>query len=73
MEEKLLRFMAQLGFIAVCVWVVSAAFGEKEPVKVPTPPKPNQQRALGDVWQRGCIAEPYAQGSFSPGLAMGRA
>jgi hypothetical protein len=72
MEEKLLKLMAQLGLIAVVIWALAGAFGQRDQVAIaqkPAPPYPGW--AKGDVWAKGCIAVPYAQGTYQPGLQMG--
>jgi len=71
MEEKLLKVMAQLGLVAILIWVLAGAFGRRDEAVVSSPPCPKQPRAKGDVWQRSCIEAPYAQGTFEPGLYMG--
>lgn len=71
MENTLLKLMAQLGLIAVCIWVVAGAFGQRNQVAVKSSCSGRwRKRVKGDVWQRGCVAAPYAQGTYEPGLQM---
>ena len=71
MEEKLLKLMAQLGLIAVLIWVLAAAFGKRDQAAIKSSGCGQRKpRAKGDVWQRGCLSAPYAQGTFAPGLNM---
>jgi hypothetical protein len=76
MEEKLLKLMAQLGLIAVVIWVIAGAFGKRDEARIyapPAPAPPYPDRTKGDVWQRGCVAEPYAQPTFQQELVLGAA
>jgi hypothetical protein len=73
MEQTFLKLMAQLGLIAVIIWIIAGAFGQRNQATV----KPTRNtgyrkwRTKGDVWQTGCVAAPYAQGTYQPGLTMG--
>lgn len=74
MEEKMLKLVAQLGLIALIIWIVASAFGHRDDVRANTP-APAPQPAMwvkGDVWQRSCVAVPYAEGTYAPDLQMGR-
>jgi hypothetical protein len=71
MEQHLLKLMAQLGVIAVAIWVIAGAFGQRDQASVPTPAAPRPQHAKGDVWQRGCMAESFAQPTFQQELVLG--
>jgi hypothetical protein len=74
MEEKLLKLMAQLGLIAVVIWVVAGAFGKRDDASIGQPaPSPQRSPASGDVWQRGCCAESFAQPTFQQELVLGAA
>jgi hypothetical protein len=72
MENTLLKLMAQLGLIAVCIWVVAGAFGQRNQVTAQASSCKGgwRKRVKGDVWQRGCVGAPYAQGTYQPGLQM---
>lgn len=73
MEEKFLKLMAQLALIAIVIWIIAAAFGRRDDAKVYTAPSSRsrwRQREKGDMWQRGCVAASYAQGTFQPGFQM---
>ena len=73
MEQTMLKLMAQLGLIAVCIWVIAGAFGQRNQATI----KPSRSsgwrkwNVKGDVWQSGCVAAPYAQGTYQSGLTMG--
>jgi hypothetical protein len=69
MEEKMLKLMAQLSLISIFVWVVMASIGKKPIPVIPAAPAPRW--AKGDVWQKSCVAAPYGQPTFQPGIQMG--
>jgi hypothetical protein len=73
MEEKLLRLMAQLGLIAVVIWAIAGAFGQRSQATIKPSAGTGWRKwcVKGDVWQQGCVAAPYAQGTYQPGLQMG--
>jgi hypothetical protein len=70
MEEKLLKLMAQLGLLALLVYVLAAAFGKRD--QVTTQVETKRPWAKGDVWSKSPVVAPLAQGTFAPTLQMGR-
>ena len=64
MDEKLMKLMAQLGLLALIVWVIAGAFGRRDQVVLKQAPRP--PRAKGGVWYRTPVAGP-----FPPGMQTG--
>jgi hypothetical protein len=64
MDEKLMKLMAQLGLLAVIVWVLAGAFGHREDVTIKQ--KPRRKRAKGDVWNHFPLAAPSASFYWEP-------
>jgi hypothetical protein len=64
MEEKLLKLTAELGFLALVIWILSAAFAKN----VAAPSKPAcQWKGKGDRWSNTPVVGPDAQSaSFFP-------
>jgi hypothetical protein len=72
MEEKVLKLMAQLGLIAVVIWVVCMIFSIGTPAPATAQPAPRRWMGplQGDLGQRGGVVAPYAQLSFRLGSRM---
>lgn len=64
MEEKLLKLTAELGFLALVIWILSTAFGQKP--AAPSAPV-HQCQGKGDRWANTPVVGPDAQsGTFAP-------
>jgi hypothetical protein len=60
MDEKLIKLMAQLGLLAVIVWVLAGAFGQRDKVIIKSPPR--RMKAKGGVWNHTPTAGPFPPG-----------
>jgi hypothetical protein len=69
MEEKVLKLMAQLGLIAIVVWVICMAFSIGTPAPQPVPQRRRYGHLVGDLGQQGGCA-PFAQPSFQPNAVV---
>jgi hypothetical protein len=70
MEEKVLRLMAQLGLLAVVIWVIAAAMGRRS--DSPDPRKRSwQQRRSRGVWAPSVVAAPMAQSAATVPVPIG--
>jgi len=49
MEEKILKTMAQLGFLAMLIWVLAAVLGRRSEATVINSAQP-RRRGKGDRW-----------------------
>jgi hypothetical protein len=72
MEEKVLKLVAQLGLVALVIWVICTAFsiGTPAPAAPQSAPRRNIGPLVGDLGQRGGVVAPYAQPSFRIGSRM---
>jgi hypothetical protein len=73
-EEKLLKLMAQLGLVALVIWVMCMAFSVGTPAPQPVQAARRNWglgRPTGNIRQQGCCVAPFAQPTFQPGLQMG--
>jgi hypothetical protein len=70
MEEKLLKLMAQLGLVAIVIWVVCMAVsvGTPAPATAVTQPRWPLGRPKGPQLQQGGVVAPYAQTSYQAGF-----
>lgn len=73
MESKLLKLMAQFGLLAILIWVLASALGQRDQVmpKTKSNCRGRKQRAKGDVWARSPVQGRGAQMTFAPTLQMG--
>ena len=73
MEEKLTKLMAQLGLIAVAIFIVCVAFGGGKPAPAAQGPRHPLGKPVGDMSQPGGagVVAPYAQPSFQRGVVIG--
>jgi hypothetical protein len=71
MEEKVLRLMAQLGLIALIVWVIAGAMGKRNQAAVKHTRK-RRQDPKSPVWNQSPVQAPSASAGlmFSAGAVM---
>jgi hypothetical protein len=70
MESKVLRLMAQLGLLAVLIWVVAAAMGKRSDLS-DSAKKCGPGRRNRGVWAPSIVAAPMAQGAATMPVSIG--
>lgn len=70
MEEKVIKLVAQLGVIALLIWIVAAAIGKRDEMsdkKHAQGGGGGHKWSKGDRWANGpCVAEAAQRGSYFP-------
>lgn len=72
MEGRILRLIAEVGLLALIVWVVAAAAGEANQVRVKRQPTARRMDRKSPVWNQSPVVAPSASSGllFSPGVVI---
>jgi len=67
-EQKLLKLMAQLSFLALLIWVGAAALGKRSQLKVHKHPSDRKQDPNSPVWQHSGVKGPLASPTMATAI-----
>jgi len=69
MEQKAMKLMAQLSFLAVLVWVLAAACGKRRELRIAAHPADRRMDPNSPVWQHSNVKGPLAGYHNAVGVA----
>ncbi len=72
MESKILNLTAQLGLLALVIWVIAALMGKKKEVVITRPKSNNRMNRNSPVWNQSPVQAPSASAGllFAPSFVM---